>query len=359
MNVNGSAFDQTGLPEPKPRRSSAPMLVLLVSLGVLLLVSVRYGDRALSADQPSATPRPVDARGDLAADEKATIELFERCSKSVVYINPLIRQVQRTLFGYRDRLVEAGTGSGFIWDDRGYIVTNYHVVENAAGCAVTLPDTSQYSAELIGIWPDKDIAVLRIDAPKDKLTPIAIGSSEDLRVGQKVFAIGNPYGLDFTLTTGVISAINRQIRSLTGRPIEDVIQTDAAINPGNSGGPLLDSAGRLIGINTSIYSESGSSAGIGFAVPVDTVNAIVPLEKLLMQMFQGMGRFFPDLLVPRMIDRMRHTSSRAIIPGEPDGLHAHLQKRRAQGIRMNINHLGEAVLARPKPEGGWRPTFRI
>ena len=226
------------------------------------------------ADPVVATPRPVAARGDLAEDEKTTIELFERCSASVVYVSPMERHRVLTLFGPQD-VITSGTGSGFVWDDRGHVVTNYHVIQGADSCGVTLPDGSTYDARLVNYWKDKDIAVLRIDAPPDKLVPIAVGTSKNLRVGQKVFAIGNPYGLDFTLTTGVVSALNRQIESVNGRTIQRVIQTDAAINPGSSGGPLLDSAGRLIGMNTSIISRSGSSAGIGFAVPVDTINRVV------------------------------------------------------------------------------------
>jgi S1-C subfamily serine protease len=263
------------------RRSRLPAFLLVFSVVLLAASLFRFGNRALSADSSDATPRPVASRGDLGSDEQATIELFERASQSVVYVRPLAHVVQRSLFGTREAMVEAGTGSGFIWDDAGHIVTNFHVIYDdrngdiVAGVSVTLPDTKTYEADIIGFWPDKDIAVLKIKAAPEKLKPITIGTSADLRVGQKVVAIGNPYGLDFTLTTGVVSALNRQIQSLTGKPISEVIQTDAAINPGNSGGPLLDSAGRLIGITTAIFSQSGSSAGIGFAVPVDTVNSIV------------------------------------------------------------------------------------
>ncbi|MCB9850895.1 MAG: trypsin-like peptidase domain-containing protein [Phycisphaerales bacterium] len=266
---------------PPQRRSVAPLVLLVVSSGLLVFASLRFGQRALSADRPSASPRPVTARGDLAADEKSTIELFERCSPSVVYVSPLVRTVRRTLFGYVDGgVVESGTGSGFVWDAQGHIVTNFHVIQEAfrggTGATVTLPDNTHYEAEIIGVWPDNDLAVLQIEAPDAELHPITVGTSNDLRVGQRVFAIGNPYGLDFTFTTGIVSALNREIRAVTGDTISGVIQTDAAINPGNSGGPLLDSAGRLIGINTAIYSQSGSSAGIGFAVPVDTINSVVP-----------------------------------------------------------------------------------
>jgi S1-C subfamily serine protease len=172
--------------------------------------------------------------------------------------------------------IPQGTGSGFVWDTSGNIITNFHVIQNADAAQVTLADQSNWKARVVGVAPDKDLAVLKIDAPANKFQPIPIGTSKDLQVGQSVFAIGNPFGLDQTLTTGIISALNREIESVTRRPIQGVIQSDAAINPGNSGGPLLDSAGRLIGVNTAIYSPSGASAGIGFAIPVDTVNRIVP-----------------------------------------------------------------------------------
>jgi S1-C subfamily serine protease len=163
-----------------------------------------------------------------------------------------------------------------VWDERGLIVTNFHVIQGASVARVTLSDQSEWNAKLVGAFADRDLAVLRIDAPREKLRAIAIGSSRDLVVGQRVYAIGNPFGLDQTLTVGIISALNREIQSINQRTISGVIQTDAAINPGNSGGPLLDSAGRLIGVNTAIYSPSGASAGIGFAIPVDEVNRIVP-----------------------------------------------------------------------------------
>jgi S1-C subfamily serine protease len=172
--------------------------------------------------------------------------------------------------------IPQGTGSGFVWDTKGNIITNFHVIQNAAVAQVTLGDQSNWKAQVVGVAADKDLAVLRIAAPAERLRPIPMGTSKELQVGQSVFAIGNPFGLDQSLTTGVISALGREIDSVTRRPIQEVIQTDATINPGNSGGPLLDSAGRLIGVNTQIYSPTGASAGIGFAIPVDTVNRIVP-----------------------------------------------------------------------------------
>lgn len=223
---------------------------------------------------PDAKPRVVTARGDLAEDERSTIELFRNASPSVVYITSI--SVRRNLFSLNVYEIPQGTGSGFIWDNQGRIVTNYHVISDANRIEVTLADQSTWKGVLVGAAPDRDIAVLKITAPASKLKPIAIGDSTSLMVGQKVFAIGNPFGLDQTLTTGIVSALGRDISSSTGRTIHDVIQTDAAINPGNSGGPLLDSAGRLIGVNTAIYSPSGGSAGVGFAVPVSEVNRVVP-----------------------------------------------------------------------------------
>jgi S1-C subfamily serine protease len=221
-----------------------------------------------------AEPRAVEARGDLASNEQATIEIFERARPSVVFISTRQRVVSawtRNVFS-----VPRGNGSGFFWDDLGHIVTNNHVIEGASEAMVRLDDGRSYRAVLIGRSPSHDLAVLRINVPFDRRPALPIGTSGDLRVGQTVFAIGNPFGLDYTLTSGLVSALDRSIEDEEGGTIEHLIQTDAAINPGNSGGPLLDSAGRLIGINTAIYSPSGAYAGIGFAVPVDTINRVVP-----------------------------------------------------------------------------------
>jgi S1-C subfamily serine protease len=222
----------------------------------------------------SAEPRVVQARGTLAEDEKSTIELFENSRDSVVFITTHQRVMDawtRNIFS-----VPSGTGSGFIWDDEGHVITNFHVIKGASEAIVRVTDGRDYKASLVGASPTHDIAVLRINVRFQRYVPVPIGTSNDLKVGQKVFAIGNPFGLDWTLTTGIVSALDRSLPSGDGRNIDNLIQTDAAINPGNSGGPLLDSAGRLIGINTAIYSPSGASAGIGFAVPVDTVNRVVP-----------------------------------------------------------------------------------
>ncbi|QSB01704.1 trypsin-like peptidase domain-containing protein [Methylomonas sp. EFPC1] len=222
----------------------------------------------------SAPVRTVAARGDLAADEKSTIELFEKSRDSVVYISTatLVRNVwTRDVFS-----VPKGTGSGFIWDEAGHVVTNFHVIAGANEATVKLADGRDYKATLVGASQVHDIAVLKIGVGFKRPPPVPVGTSRDLKVGQKVFAIGNPFGLDWTLTGGIVSALDRSLGGQEGPAVEHLIQTDAAINPGNSGGPLLDSAGRLIGINTAIYSPSGASAGIGFAVPVDTVMRVVP-----------------------------------------------------------------------------------
>lgn len=262
--------------EAGPPRRHWVLLILLLAICVLLVVRLAPRNRGVD---PDAQPRAVTPRGELADDERTTIEIFRQASKSVVHITT--SGLRRDLFSLDVFKVPQGAGSGFVWDSDGHIVTNFHVIQNAASVDVFLADPqsgkrNRYPAKFVGGYPDKDLAVLSINAPKEQLHPIPVGNSDDLQVGQKVFAIGNPFGLDQTLTTGVISALGRQIESVTRRPIKNVIQTDAAINPGNSGGPLLDSAGRVIGVNTAIFSPSGAYAGIGFAIPVDEVNRVVP-----------------------------------------------------------------------------------
>ncbi len=242
----------------------------------LLMVLWRGLPLIESQFQPTGSGgRTVTARGDLAADEKSTIELFEKARDSVVFIST--SQLVRDAWTRNVSEVPRGSGSGFIWDDAGHVVTNYHVIRGASQATVRLSDGRDYQAALVGTSPAHDIAVLRIGVGFKRPPPVPVGTSADLKVGQKVFAIGNPFGLDWTLTTGIVSALDRSLPDeAAGQNIEHLIQTDAAINPGNSGGPLLDSAGRLIGINTAIYSPSGASAGIGFSVPVDTVIRVVP-----------------------------------------------------------------------------------
>ncbi len=228
-----------------------------------------------NVDNPTADEsQPLAANPRLLASETHTIQLFEESAPSVCFITTT--NVRRDYWSRNITEIPRGTGSGFIWDAKGHIITNYHVIQGADRAQVTLGDQSTWDAELVGVAPDKDLAVLRIDAPKSKLRPIPVGSSNNLMVGQAVYAIGNPFGLDQTLTTGIVSALGREIKSVSGIPIREVIQTDAAINPGNSGGPLLDSSGRLIGVNTAIYSPSGASAGIGFSIPVNIVRWVIP-----------------------------------------------------------------------------------
>lgn len=207
-------------------------------------------------------------------DERNSMEVFEAARPSVVFVTN--QQLARDPYSFDLVTVPRGSGTGFVWDKQGYIVTNFHVVEGARQITITLQDQSNWPAEVVGLAPERDLAVLRIKAPKAKLTPLPLGDSAQLRVGRKVLAIGNPFGLDATLTTGVVSALGREIISPNQRKITNVVQTDAAINPGNSGGPLLNSQGELIGVNTMIYSPSGASAGIGFAIPVNTVKEVVP-----------------------------------------------------------------------------------
>jgi len=210
----------------------------------------------------------------LLADERNTIRVFEQAAPSVVFI--INKVLRRDMFTLDVTEIPQGSGSGFVWDREGHIVTNYHVVEGANALTVTFFDNSTFDAEIVGMEPSKDLAVVKVRAPRGKLRSIPVGASGDLLVGQKVLAIGNPFGLDHSLSVGVVSALGREITSMANRKIRGVIQTDAAINPGNSGGPLLDSRGRLIGINTSIITPSGANAGVGFAVPADIVKQIVP-----------------------------------------------------------------------------------
>jgi S1-C subfamily serine protease len=262
-------------------------LLLVAVLGFLLGVVILWvADPRFGRGQdtprldPDAAERAPAARTDLDAEEKQAIAVFHTARESVVNVDTVVR-VRR--FDMRVQEQQTGTGSGFVWDDDRRIVTNYHVIREAftnrgtVGLRVVLGDKTAWSAEIVGVAPDYDLAVVQVEpsAPKDKLRKIKVGTSADLQVGQKAFAIGNPFGLSLTMTKGIVSALDRQIESLTDRPILGAIQTDAPINPGNSGGPLLDKDGRLIGVNTSIATPSGGNVGIGFAIPVDTVNPVV------------------------------------------------------------------------------------
>lgn len=261
-------------PDPATERLQRNLLYTWILLGIISVVFVIPTVRWWWNFGVESGPREITPRGELADFEKTTVELFKQVSPSVVFVNVSSRV--RSPYSMRTMDVPAGAGSGFVWDEAGHIVTNYHVVQNASKATVVMFDQSSHEASLVGYSKSHDLAVLKIRVPAGIVRPVAVGESRNLNVGQSVFAIGNPFGLSHTFTTGILSAKGRTITGPDGREIEDVIQIDAAINPGNSGGPLLDSAGRLIGVNTAIYSPSGASAGVGFAVPVDTVNRVVP-----------------------------------------------------------------------------------
>ncbi len=326
---------------------------------LLLLAAASIGGLAGAQQRPAvggvdqtgrqravAPARTVAPRGPLSADERNTISVFESVSPSVVYITTV--QYVRDFFSPNVMRVPQGTGSGFIWDEQGRVVTNYHVIRGAQEAEVRLGDQRSFSARLVGASIDHDIAVLEIDVPEDLPPPIAIGSSQELRVGQTVLAIGNPFGLDHTLTTGIVSALNRTVDNESGGVIDNVIQTDAAINPGNSGGPLIDSAGRLIGINTMIYSPSGAYAGIGFAVPVDTINRVVPrLINYGRYVRPTLGIEARDEISRRLLGDDEGVVVLGVIEGSPAaraGLRA--AEQTANG-RVRIGDIIEAVDGRP------------
>ncbi len=307
---DASSGPETRSAEQSPRRDapSGPLVngwlvIALLVCGAVFIVREFYPN-PLPLFNADAESLPITPRGDLAADEQTTIEIFNDASRAVVHIMTT-QKVNQSNLNILESSKDLGSGTGFIWDKNGYIVTNYHVILGADRFRVTLSDNTTHNAVLVGGEPSHDIAVLRIDYRRLDLHSIKLGESSGLQVGQKVFAIGSPFGLDQTLTTGVISGLGREIQATNGRVIRDVIQTDAAINPGNSGGPLLDSAGLLIGVNTAIYSPTGSNAGIGFAVPADILNRIVP------QLIQngkvsrpGLGVFiFDDATVRRRLKR--------------------------------------------------------
>jgi S1-C subfamily serine protease len=253
--------------------AAAGLLLANDNAMALTLSSVAsFADSGLLGTPAAVAAAPV-IETDLSPEEKATVALFERNRDAVVLVTTLI---ERRDFSSLNMLeIPSGNGSGFIWDRDGHVITNFHVVRQAEAARVTMADGKTYPARLVGYDADKDVAVLKIDAPSETLHPVALGSSAGLRVGQRAYAIGNPFGLNETMTQGIISGLGREIRSPTGRPITNVLQTDSAINPGNSGGPLLDSQGRVIGMTTAIYSPSGASAGVGFAIPIDTLKTVV------------------------------------------------------------------------------------
>lgn len=242
------------------------------AFGALSTLGIAFVAGAISSQ--ASLPAAAAAVSELQSDEQNTISVFATASPSVVFVESTTRRRDPWTMSVFE--TPQGSGSGFVWDKDGHVVTNFHVIQGASSLQVTLEDGSSWPARVVGADPSKDIAVLSIDVPSGVLEPLPRGASTSLQVGQKVIAIGNPFGLDHSLSTGVISALGREIEAGNGRTITGVVQTDAAINPGNSGGPLLDSQARLIGVNTAIFSPSGASAGIGFAIPVDTVSRIVP-----------------------------------------------------------------------------------
>ena len=290
---------------PPPGGSSGVAWVLVLVLTVALVaagVGLWFAwPKTSPLNDPNAAPREVTPKGPPDADEREAIDLFKQVRASVVNVDTVVfrQNLDRSVSA-----VQAGTGSGFVWDDQGRVVTNYHVIQSAVvnrrALRVVLADRSEWKAEVVGVAPEYDLAVLKVNAPASQLTKIKVGTSNDLEVGQRVYAIGNPYGLSLTLTKGIVSALEREIESPVKTPITGAIQTDAPINPGNSGGPLLDKDGRLIGVNTAIATpqEGGGNVGIGFAIPVDTVNRVVP------ELVKNGKLLKPDLGI-RLVDQVR------------------------------------------------------
>ena len=244
----------------------ASLVVIAVTVGIFV--------SATNKENPTASATAETTPAFLTNDEQNNISVFKSASPSVVFVTNT--QLRRQRFSLNVMEIPRGSGTGFIWDESGLIVTNFHVVQGANKITIELQSNKSYQATVVGSAPEKDIALLKIDAPNEDLQPLPLGDSASLAVGRKVLAIGNPFALDTTLTVGVVSALNREIKSITNRTIKNVIQTDAAINPGNSGGPLLNSNGQLVGVNAAIYSPTGASAGIGFAIPVNAVKVIIP-----------------------------------------------------------------------------------
>ena len=315
---------------------------IALSLVILVFIVPDSRDTARPAlNQAIAAERPAPAPGiDLTSDEANNISVFEAASPSVVFVTNT--QLRRRRFSLNVMEIPKGSGTGFVWDESGLIVTNFHVVYGANKITITLQSGNSYEAEIVGASPEKDIALLSIKAPNEALVPLPLGDSNQLAVGRKVLAIGNPFALDTTLTVGVVSALGREIKSMNNRTISGVIQTDAAINPGNSGGPLLNSKGELIGVNTAIYSPSGASAGIGFAIPVATLKNIIP-------QLQKYGRLYrPVLGIETLSDswasrlKIKGVVLFAVKPGLPAAKAGMIGVR--EDIRGNI-HLGDVIIA--------------
>jgi 2-alkenal reductase len=303
---------------------------VVIVLGIYLLRPTI--DRYLFAE---TQPRAIEARGDLAEFEKLTIAIFQRAAPSVVQVSG--RAGPKDLTDQDDGGVQGGTG--FVWDGAGHIVTNNHVVQGVSEIAVRFASGEVARAQLVGSSANYDLAVILVTGVRDLPPPLPVGTSADLKVGQAAFAIGNPFGLDQSLTTGIISALSRRLPTSGGREVANVIQTDAAINPGNSGGPLLDSAGRLIGVNTAIYSPSGAYAGIGFAIPVDVVNRVVP------QLIRAGRVPIPGIGIQAGADGLTNqigVSGVAVIrtvPGSP------AERAGLRGANLQTGQLGDVIVA--------------
>ena len=307
-------------------------LVALIALAILLWFAQPF---LLGLIYTQSGQRIVSPRGDLANFEQTATEVFEKAAPSVVYI--FTERQGRSLFGAVDR--QQGTGSGFVWDRAGHIITNEHVIRGATRTFVRFDSGEAAAAVLVGTSADHDLAVLRVPRPPVSLQPIPVGASAELKIGQAVFAIGNPFGLSRTLTTGIVSALDRRLPTASGREITGVVQTDAAINPGNSGGPLIDSAGRLIGVNTAIISGTGAYSGIGFAVPVDIVNRIVP------QLITNGRPRRPGIAIQAGSEELSarlNVDGVIIVSVQPEGPAA---KAGLRGVDQGAQELGDVIIA--------------
>jgi 2-alkenal reductase len=304
------------------------LIALVVVFGVF--AAQPYIERALYS---ATAPRAIEPRGELADIEQSTVAMFQQVSPSVV-------QVAGHVGGNALQMNEEGvqTGTGFIWDGAGHVVTNNHVVQGTSALSVRLATGEVVQAKVVGTTPNYDLAVIILEGARQLPPPLAIGSSADLKVGQFAFAIGNPFGLDQSLTMGVISALKRRLPTSTGHEISNVIQTDAAINPGNSGGPLLDSAGRLIGVNTAIVAPGGGNAGVGFAIPSDIVNRVVPqLIRTGHMPSPGIGVVLANEAVATRLGVDGVIIAR-VLPGSP------AERAGLQGVNFAAGSLGDTIV---------------
>src|SRR3954453_9103665 len=329
--------------ESMTRRFALFAVIVAGVLVALTLSNIRY------SPWTNTVARTVDQRGPLADAERANIELFERVSPSVVQVaarsgggNPLAED------GGGEGAAGAASGTGFVWDNAGHVVTNNHVVQNGSEVAVRFASGEVAQAEVIGVAPNYDLAVLRIKNARQLPPPVALGNSTELKVGQSAFAIGNPFGLDQSLTSGIISALKRRLPTSAGREISNVIQTDAAINPGNSGGPLLDSGGRVIGVTSAIISPSGTNAGIGFAIPIDVVNRVVPqLIENGRVPTPGIGIVAADEAVATRLG----VEGVVVVQTAPDSPAAHAG---LQGVNLQAGTVGDVIV-----EANGKPIRRL